>query len=135
MLGGGNPVGGSNPTGIGSSINYIGKHAYASSGIITVDNNETNLLKFAVASGQYIVATFYFNMIQAQGEQYLYKIYVNEQVINGYNAPGGSDTVTSADNPIQVLLAPNDEVRATAQNSQTTAARDQIVSMVGEVYA
>ena len=131
MLGGGNPVGGSNPTGIGSSINYIGKHAYASSGIITVDNNETNLLKFAVASGQYIVATFYFNMIQAQGEQYLYKIYVNEQVINGYNAPGGSDTVTSADNPIQVLLAPNDEVRATAQNSQTTAARDQIVSMVG----
>ena len=135
MLGGGNPVGGSNPTGIGSSINFIGKHAYASSGIITVDNNETNLLKFAVASGQYIVATFYFNMIQAQGEQYLYKIYVNEQVINGYNAPGGSDTVTSADNPIQVLLAPNDEVRATAQNSQTTAARDQIVSMVGEVYA
>ena len=135
MLGGGNPVGGSNPTGIGSSINYIGKHAYASSGIITVDNNETNLLKFAVASGQYIVATYYFNMIQAQGEQYLYKIYVNEQVINGYNAPGGSDTVTSADNPIQVLLAPNDEVRATAQNSQTTAARDQIVSMVGEVYA
>ena len=134
MLGGGNPVSGSNPTGIGSSINYIGKHAYASSGIINVDNNETDLLKFSVASGQYVVATFYFNMIQAQGEQYLYKIYVNEQVINGYNAPGGSDTVTSADNPIQVLLAPNDEVRATAQNSQTTAARDQIVSMVGEVY-
>ena len=50
MLGGGNPVGGSHKTCIGSSINYIGKHAYASSGIITVDNNETNLLKFAVAS-------------------------------------------------------------------------------------
>ena len=132
--GGAGNVTGSNPSGIGSTINYIGEHVYASSGIITIDNTETNLLKFTIASSQYVVATFYFNMIQAQGEQYLYKIYVNEQVINGYNAPGGSDTVTAADNPIKVLLAPNDEVRATAQNSQSTAARDQIVSMVGRVY-
>ena len=29
MLGGGNPVGSSNPAGVGSSINYVGKHAYA----------------------------------------------------------------------------------------------------------
>ncbi len=32
MLGGGNPVGGSNPAGVGTSINYIGNKCYAYSG-------------------------------------------------------------------------------------------------------
>ena len=39
MLGGGNPIGGANPAGVGSTLNYIGNHAYGASGSIDVDNN------------------------------------------------------------------------------------------------
>jgi len=62
MLGGGNPVvGGSNPSGTGSSINYIGNHAYAYSGEITSGSGTTKtLLNFITASNSYIVGTIQF---------------------------------------------------------------------------
>ena len=44
MLGGGNPVGGSNPTGISSNINYIGNHVYGTSGAITATNGSNGLI-------------------------------------------------------------------------------------------
>ena len=61
MLGGGNPVvGGSNPSGTGSSINYIGEHAYAYSGEITSGSGTTKtLLNFITASNSYIVGTIH----------------------------------------------------------------------------
>ena len=49
MLGGGNPVGGQNPAGIGSSLNYIGKHAYLYTGAVNINNVETNLAEFDTA--------------------------------------------------------------------------------------
>ena len=61
MLGGGNPVGGANPTGTGSSINYIGNHAYAYSGEITSGSGTTQtMLNFTTASNSYIVGTIQF---------------------------------------------------------------------------
>ena len=61
MLGGGNPVGGSNPTGTGSSINYIGNHVYAYSGEITSGSGTTQtMLNFTTPSNSYIVATIQF---------------------------------------------------------------------------
>ena len=54
MLGGGNPVAGSNPTGVGSSINYIrtdGKtFAYAYSGPVVVNNTTVTALKFTTGT-------------------------------------------------------------------------------------
>ena len=45
MLGGGNPVSGANPSGTGTILNYIGSHAYAYSGDVSVDGNATTMLK------------------------------------------------------------------------------------------
>ena len=47
MLGGGNTVSGSNPSGTGSSISYIGNHAYAHSGLIGSATTEATQLKFS----------------------------------------------------------------------------------------
>jgi hypothetical protein len=54
MLGGGNPVGGQNPVGVGSVLNFIGKYAYAYSGAVSVDSTDFNnpdvLLSFTTGS-------------------------------------------------------------------------------------
>ena len=42
MLGGGNPVGGQNPVGVGSVLNYIGNFAYAYSGSVSVSSTDFN---------------------------------------------------------------------------------------------
>lgn len=47
MISGGNPIGGSNPAGTGSGINYIGNHAYAHSGAIASDTSFTTNLNFS----------------------------------------------------------------------------------------
>ena len=51
MLGGGsgmasNPVGGSNPAGVSKGLNYLGKHAFANSGEILVNNNTVTMFEF-----------------------------------------------------------------------------------------
>ena len=46
MLGGGNPVSGSNPAGTGKGLNYIGNQAYAQSGAIASATSFTDQLNF-----------------------------------------------------------------------------------------
>ena len=72
MLGGGNPVSGSNPAGTGSSLNYIGKHAYGYSGVIAVNNVEKTLLQFSTGN-LYIVAKVQFNTGGSANKDFLYK--------------------------------------------------------------
>jgi len=55
MLGGGNPVGGSNPSGVGTSINYIGNHCYAYSGLIQVADSLTTCLQFNTGNSYLVV--------------------------------------------------------------------------------
>ena len=54
MLGGSNPVSGANPAGIGQTLNYLRagdrSYAYAHSGLVDVDNNETVLAEFTTGS-------------------------------------------------------------------------------------
>ena len=56
MLGGGNPVSGANPSGTGTILNYIGKHAYAYSGNVSVDGNHTTMVKMSTQNS-YVVGT------------------------------------------------------------------------------
>tara|TARA_Y100000401_G_C8217253_1_gene171453 strand:- start:227 stop:628 length:402 start_codon:yes stop_codon:yes gene_type:complete len=58
MLGGGNPVSSANPTGIGQTLIYIGKHAYATSGSIALTAGQSSavdtMLKFTTGNS-YVV--------------------------------------------------------------------------------
>ena len=59
--GGAGNVGGGAPVGVGSSINYIGNHAYAFSGQVTSGTGTTiTMLDFTTASNSYITANIQF---------------------------------------------------------------------------
>ena len=51
MLGGGNPVSGSNPTGIGSGINFIGNSRYTGTSGEVIATDGTNGVLFSFTSG------------------------------------------------------------------------------------
>jgi hypothetical protein len=58
LIGGaGNPTGGSNPAGTGSTVSYIGEHVYAYSSQISTLGSQayTELLGFTTAANSYIV--------------------------------------------------------------------------------
>ena len=58
--GGGAPnVAGSNPAGTGSSLNYIGNHAYANSGSFLDTQSQQTMLKFTIGN-EYIRGKFTF---------------------------------------------------------------------------
>ena len=110
MLGGGNPVGGSNPSGTGSIINYLGNHAYAYSGEITSGSGTTKtMLDFVVASNNYIDATIQFGFGGARSnDDERGEIYIDGELVasNIYN----NNYERSELNDFKVLLAPQTHV-------------------------
>lgn len=50
LAGAGNPVGGSNPSGTGGSINYIGSRVYGYSGNVSLTNEVKDMLVFSTGS-------------------------------------------------------------------------------------
>jgi hypothetical protein len=63
LVGGGgapNVSGGANPAGTGTSLNYIGKHAYAFSGLFVCSSNAQTVLKFTTGA-EYLVGEFQVN--------------------------------------------------------------------------
>ena len=117
-------------TGLG--IRYIGDHVYAYSGVISVNDNETTLLSFNSGKG-YIKAQVQFNYISNANQDFTYKIYFNNIVIQQYNV-GNSVIYTSPDNFINIIIPPLSDVRLSAQNISDSTALNQIGSLIGRVY-
>ena len=132
MISGGNPVSGSNPAGTGSVINYIGEHAYANSGIIAVNNNETTLLDFTTQNS-YIVAEVQFNMLADTADDMFYRIKINNEVTNGYLTIGAQQS-TDSNNVLPILLPPFSRIVMTATNAGSSTGRDNTCVIVGRVY-
>ena len=134
--GGGAPnVAGGNPTGTGSGLNYVGDYAYAMSGQISADDNETTLLKFSTQSG-FIVANVQFNSMNELAQECEYRIYINNEVIQnflaGNNAP---DYRGKPNNSIEILIPSFSSVKMTAKNNDDSSAlANQVVTVVGRVY-
>jgi len=84
MLGGGNPVGGANPSGISSNLNTIGNHVYANSGPITVTSGSyTTGLSFSNPTGnKYVIAELYVNSADSTSSDLFYQVELDGQVIN-----------------------------------------------------
>jgi len=139
LVGGGgapNVAGGSNPSGTGSGLNYVGDHAYAMSGQVSADDNETTLLEFST-QGNYIVANVQFNSMNELAQECEYRIYINDEVIQnflaGNNAP---DYRGKPNNSIEILIPSFSTVKMTAQNNDdSTSLTNQVVTILGRVYA
>ena len=132
MLGGGNPVG-TNPAGTGTGINYIGKHAYAYSGTVDVDQNETTMLKFATGN-EYIVAEFNLSSDNAAGDDFDFRIKMNGEDIVFSQLTAPYDVSEHMMNPLKLIIAPSTNVVITLQNVTQSATKQWNATMVGRVY-
>jgi len=134
LIGGGGAgnVGGGNPSGTGKGLNYIGDHAYAHSGIVSVTNTETTLLEFFVSSNQYLIARITIGSQAGSGDDMKMSVLINnEQVYSNYEALVSMPT----QNPLHILLPPDSSVKVVAQNVGSASGREMECVIVGRVYA
>ena len=132
MLGGGNPVGGSNPSGTGSSINYIGEHAYAYSGPVTdaaSGSAATSCLKFTT-SNSYIMATISWLTNYQGGNDTFVDILLDGQSV--YTGVYDTDPHVVNDQPLQILIPANANFEFKWGVSGVT--REMSVVLAGRVY-
>ena len=133
MLGGGNPVsGGSNPAGIGKTLNYIGKHAYAYSGPVNVDQTgaKITLLQFDT-SNQYIVGSIILGRNDFTSDDIVLYVEFDSQTVGAFGSTGYTD---AADQDIDLIIPPFTKVRIAARNLSQDVDRECYGIITGEVY-
>jgi len=116
----------------GKDIRFIGKHCYAYSGLVGCTNVETDLLNTTTGAG-YILCNIQFNYVTDSGNNFNYKIYLNNIVVQAYFLTS-AEAYTEPDNLIPLLIPPESTLRCTAQNASTSTEIDVIVSLTGRVY-
>ena len=133
--GAGNTAGG-NPSGTGSSLNYIGDHAWGNSGQIQA-TAETVGLDFTSAANQYIVGTmtalFDCGSIEG-GNQFGYVVTFDGQIVCDTTREALDDDRIDSPLPAQVdlLIPPSTRVVISAQTSGGQL--DMTFNFVGRVY-
>ena len=123
MLGGGNPVGGGNPSGISKGLNYIGKHAFANSGEVTVNNGTETLLEFNSGSG-YFVGTFTYGVDQngQLGSSKLIGFTISfdgQKIMQMVAETGQNFPIMDFDNNYAILIPPDTNVLIETETSAT----------------
>jgi len=108
------------------------KRAYAFSGVKSINGTEATLLEFETNT-EYLDAIIQFNYVQAVSENFFYRIYFNDTLVQGY-LTGDSSIYTSPDNLIPIIIPPFTAVKLTAENVTDNNARVQLVSIKAEAY-
>ena len=129
--GAGNPVGGSF-TGPAEALEVVGDHGYAYSGVLDIDNTETNMLSFTTGNF-YFVGTIQFNVLERHGESYIYRFYLNGAVVQGYILDPDEERQPPT-TFLNVIISPYTEVRATAENMISGSFAENICNMAGRIY-
>ena len=138
MLGGGNPVGSSNPSGIGQTLNYVGKHAYAYAGALPASTSAEVRLKFTTGNS-YLVGRITCNGSCAanpstSGELTGWKIEFDSQTIAILKTETVSEDMRVAVYN-KIIIPPNTNVVITSQSDSDNADRLTSCMITGEVYA
>jgi len=135
LVGGGGAgfTAGSNPSGTGSTLNYIGDHVHLYSGIVGVASSETTIFQCDVPSNQYIVAKLQIFLGVATNEDFVYKIKINDEIVMQYTLNQTSTELYTSDEPLYLILAPYSTLTVTGQGSGST--RDHTATLTGRVYA
>jgi hypothetical protein len=124
-------LGSSNPAGIGSSLNFVGTHAYAYSGPIT-DNASgaanTTVLEFFVPANTYVVAKV--NWISSTSGNAARYIDIEQNGQSIYK--GRYDDVPTINGPITLLFEPQSKYTFKWGSSST---EDVTITVAGRAYA
>ena len=131
MLGGGNPVGGSNPAGTGTSLNFIRTEkqilAYAYSGEISITAGsgapDTTILKFVTAN-ETIDGTIMVGLDNAGAPTVGFEAIINGEVVYSIRFDAGGPASFIADTPLYLLIPPysNFEFRVGINDNQAMTA-------------
>jgi len=122
-----------NPSGTGTSLNYIGNHCYGYSGVVGVNNTEKALLKFSTGN-EYIRAIIQFNGGAAGGgDNYVYRVKYDSQIVQEYVTNNNTDDAPNQ--KLNLIIPPFTNVECTAVNASDDSSNDQIVSLSGRTYA
>jgi len=131
--GGGSPnVAGGNPAGTSTSLNYVGKHAYAYSGDVSVSGSLTTMLEFVTAE-QYVVGHYQIHGLLAQigANQLQLEITINGESITHTFWDSPQDNLNPFENLI--LLPPYSKIKF--QLAQASGSdRNMQITLMGEVY-
>ena len=129
--GGGSPnVAGSNPSGTGTSLNYIGDHVYAHSGAVDANNNATTLVE-ATIGAHYVVAEITCNAAEDTSVEYMFLIYLDDEQVMGIQTENDSNIA----NRFKVIIPAFAKLKITAQNVSNTTTNGMCAVVTGRVYA
>ena len=135
MLGGGNPVGGSNPSGTGTSINYIGIHAFANSGTVNVADTELTMISGQAPSNQYIVAKIQLGCLASTSDDFAVRIKMDGEEIMAVRMANIGQNYLYGHYPFLVIIPPSSKLELTLQNFGSSTPREWYAILEGEVYA
>ena len=135
MLGGGNPVGGSNPAGVGTGINYVRTEnktfAFAYSGEVLVDQSTPKLLSFTTGS-ETIMGKVQFNYYDTAGDNDIqWTLNINSELVQSAYQ---NQAYTPFFNEIYIVIPPYSIVTFTGFNVSSNTGRKCAASITGEVF-
>ena len=122
-----------NPAGTGTSLNYIGNHCYAYSGVITPSgaaSADTTALQFTTGNSYAMVEINWTCMSTSATVDQYFQMSMDSQII--FNARAEDDESATSQSPIKVLIPPFTKVEVKVGDA---AANDMSVILAGRVYA
>jgi len=130
---GGGPISSTNPAGTGSSLNYIGNHAYAYSGAHSATaGGPTTMLEFTTGN-EYIIGEFTFGNTSASTDHVEFEISVNNQIVMA--AIGDAIGESFPLNSFQLVIPSYSTIKVTAINASGGADRTVFAAISGRIYA
>ena len=133
--GAGNVAGSSNPSGVGTSLNYIGNHVYGNSGKVDVAAAEIALIDATTANNSYIVAKIQLGCLVATSDDYGLRIKIDGENVMAVRMSNIGQNYLYGDYPFHLLIPPSSRIEVTLANFASDTAREWYAILEGEVYA
>ena len=132
--GAGNVAGGANPSGTGSSINYIGNHAFMNTGRVDFDGSETTVA-ITTTGSEYIVGKLTCSVENDGSDDVRIRLYFNNEQIMGDISTSPPGTGNLAFNPLRIIIPPYTTMKITYDNEGSSSTLTSLTMFEGRVYA
>jgi len=128
--GGAGNVAGGNPSGTGSSLNYIGEHCYAYSGKVASSATAFNLLDFTTGNSYILADLTCFYAVQGSGSDMQFTVKLNGEAIGQFNLTDSNDLTEF---PVPFLI-PSFSRFQIEQDNLAGGTEPVAATIVGRVY-
>ena len=134
MLGGGNPVAGSNPTSTSSNISYVGNHSFGYSGLFEFDNSAFKAGLDFTTGGTYEKANIFWGFPESSGDNALTQIKINGELVYSQHFNNTRLDFTGPPMSIKIIVPPYIRIEIGVLNTDANT-RDGFVTYLGRVYS